>query len=158
MSLSILFITHYSIHLEQSICLVTLIELVCEFTQLEIETFLASQLQDFYRRGAWINILGRRWALLLSNEISGKLAFLGFLWWKNQFFQDRKQSPYELAETCMEEPVSHGLMQKPWQLRPQVASNVHLVRFAMSGVLICISLKWRPLIYMHQTLLFTNIK
>lgn len=56
----------------------------------------------------------------------------------------------------MEEPVSHGLMQKPWQLRPQVASNVHLVRLAMSGGLIRISLKWRPLIYKHQTVLPTN--
>lgn len=56
----------------------------------------------------------------------------------------------------MEEPVSHGFMQNPWQLRPQVASNVHLVRFAMSGGLICISLKWRPFIYKHQTVLLTN--
>lgn len=51
------------------------------------------------------------------------------------------KTPYELVETCLEEPVSHGLMQNPWQLRPQVASNVNLVRLAMSGGLICISLK-----------------
>lgn len=56
----------------------------------------------------------------------------------------------------MEEPVSHGLMQKPWQLRPQVASNVHLVSLAVSGGLICIYLKLKPLIYKHQTVLLTN--
>lgn len=56
----------------------------------------------------------------------------------------------------MEEPVSHGLMQNPWQLRPRVASNVHLVRLAMSGGLISISLKRRPVIYKHQIVLLTN--
>lgn len=93
---------------------------------------------------------------MLSKEISRTLAFLGFLWWKNQFFQDGKQTPYGLAETCMKEPVSHGLMQKLWQLRPQVASNAHLVSLAVSGELMSISLKLRPLIYKHRAVLLTN--
>lgn len=40
---------------------------------------------------------------------------------------------------------------KPWHLRPQVASNVHLVRRTMSERPTCISLKLRPLSYKHQT-------
>lgn len=47
-------------------------------------------------------------------------------------------------------------MQKPRHLRPQVASNVHLVRYTMSERLICILLKLRLLGYEHQTVLPTN--
>lgn len=82
--------------------------------------------------------------------------FFIFFWWKNQLFLDGKQTPYELAEPCTDEPVFHDLMQKPWHLRLQVASNVHLVRCIMTERLICISLKLRPLSYKHQTVLPTN--
>jgi len=80
----------------------------------------------------------------------------GFFWWNTQFFLAGKQTPSELAEPCTDEPVFHHLMQKLWHLRPQVASRVHLVRCAMSEGLIGISLKLRPLVYKHQTVLPTN--
>lgn len=72
---------------------------------------------------------------------------------EERVFLDGKQPPYELAETC-DEPSFYDLMQKLWQLRPQVAFDVYLLRCSVSESPIHTSLIPRPPSY--QTVLLTN--